>query len=178
MFQKIVAIEPVNLLPADDEEIIRRVGDADAALISYTTRMGRKAVTGCPNLRYIGMCCSLYEEKSANVDIAAAREKGIVVTGVKDYGDEGVVEYVISELVRYLHGFGPKQWRADPMEITSLKAGVIGMGATGTPPGCSTSARTCATSAARESPPSRRRTATAGWSFRSFSRTATRFSPA
>ena len=75
MFQKIVAIEPVNLLPAakerlhefakevvlydslpaDDEEIIRRVGDADAALISYTTRMGRKAVTGCPNLRYIGM---------------------------------------------------------------------------------------------------------------------------
>ena len=152
MFQKIVAIEPVNLLPAakerlhefakevvlydslpaDDEEIIRRVGDADAALISYTTRMGRKAVTGCPNLRYIGMCCSLYEEKSANVDIAAAREKGIVVTGVKDYGDEGVVEYVISELVRYLHGFGPKQWRADPMEITGLKAGVIGMGATGT----------------------------------------------
>ena len=104
MFQKIVAVEPVNLLPAakerlhefakevvlydslpaDDEEIIRRVGDADAALISYTTRMGRKAVTGCPNLRYIGMCCSLYEEKSANVDIAAAREKGIVVTGVKD----------------------------------------------------------------------------------------------
>ena len=178
MFQKIVAVEPVNLLPAakerlhefakevvlydslpaDDEEIIRRVGDADAALISYTTRMGRKAVTGCPNLRYIGMCCSLYEEKSANVDIAAAREKGIVVTGVKDYGDEGVVEYVISELVRYLHGFGPKQWRADP--------------------GCSTSARTCATSAARESPPSRRRTATAGWSFRSSSRTATRFSPA
>lgn len=152
MFQKIVAIEPVNLLPAakerlhefakevvlydslpaDDEEIIRRVGDADAALISYTTRMGRKAVTGCPNLRYIGMCCSLYEEKSANVDIAAAREKGIVVTGVKDYGDEGVVEYVISELVRYLHGFGSKQWRADPMEITGLKAGVIGMGATGT----------------------------------------------
>ena len=152
MFQKIVAIEPVNLLPAakerlhefakevvlydslpaDDEEIIRRVGDADAALISYTTRMGRKAVTGCPNLRYIGMCCSLYEEKSANVDIAAAREKGIVVTGVKDYGDEGVAEYVISELVRYLHGFGPKQWRADPMEITGLKAGVIGMGATGT----------------------------------------------
>lgn len=137
MFQKIVAVEPVNLLPAakerlhefakevvlydslpaDDEEIIRRVGDADAALISYTTRMGRKAVTGCPNLRYIGMCCSLYEEKSANVDIAAAREKGIVVTGVKDYGDEGVVEYVISELVRYLHGFGrssgaPIRWRS------------------------------------------------------------------
>ena len=151
MFQKIVAIEPVNLLPAakerlhefakevvlydslpaDDEEIIRRVGDADAALISYTTRMGRKAVTGCPNLRYIGMCCSLYEEKSANVDIAAAREKGIVVTGVKDYGDEGVVEYVISELVRYLHGFGPKQWRADPMEITGLKVGIVGLGVSG-----------------------------------------------
>ena len=122
MFEKIVVIEPVNLVPAakerlhdyakevvfydtlpkDDQEIIQRIGDADGALISYTSRMGREAVTGCPNLRYVGMCCSLYEEKSANVDIAAAREKGITVRGVRDYGDNGVIEFVISELVRYL----------------------------------------------------------------------------
>ena len=151
MFEKIVVIEPVNLVPAakerlhdyakevvfydtlpkDDQEIIQRIGDADGALISYTSRMGREAVTGCPNLRYVGMCCSLYEEKSANVDIAAAREKGITVRGVRDYGDNGVIEFVISELVRYLHGFGDKQWKEKPQEITGLKVGIVGMGTTG-----------------------------------------------
>lgn len=151
MFEKIVAIEPLNLLsgarrqlrrfarelifydtlPAGSREIIRRVGDADAILVSYTSRIDAEAIAGCPNLRYIGMCCSLYEEKSANVDIAAARAHGITVRGVRDYGDNGVVEYVVSELVRYLHGFGGKQWKERPREITGLKVGIIGMGTTG-----------------------------------------------
>ena len=151
MFQKIVAVEPVNLLPAakerlhefakevvlydslpaDDEEIIRRVGDADAALISYTTRMGRKAVTGCPNLRYIGMCCSLYSEESANVDIAYARTRGIQVLGIRDYGDRGVVEYVLHELTGLLHGFGMPMLRDEPVEITGLKVGIVGLGVSG-----------------------------------------------
>ena len=59
MFEKLVAIEPVSLIPsaekelfqyakevvlyddipADDEEIIRRIGDADAVLLSYTSRI-------------------------------------------------------------------------------------------------------------------------------------------
>lgn len=150
MFEKMVAIEPVNLtpeartqlrnyakevifyedIPTCDAEIQLRLGDADAMLVSYTTYVGRN-VLETSHLRYIGMCCSLYEEKSANVDIAAAREKSITVRGIRDYGDEGVAEYVVSELVRYLHGFGPKQWKDTPLELTGLNVGVIGMGATG-----------------------------------------------
>ena len=62
MFKKLVAIEPVSLIPtaeealhqyaeqvelyrdipADDEEIVRRIGDADAALLSYTSRMQKR----------------------------------------------------------------------------------------------------------------------------------------
>ena len=58
MFKKLVAIEPVSLvesaekellsyaetvklyedIPQDDEEIIRRIGNADAVLVSYTSR--------------------------------------------------------------------------------------------------------------------------------------------
>lgn len=52
------------------------------------------------------MCCSLYSEESANVDIAYAREKNIRVLGIRDYGDRGVVEYVLHELTGLLHGFG------------------------------------------------------------------------
>ena len=152
MFKKLVAIEPVNLVPEafeelkkyakeivlcegvpqDDAEKIRRIGDADAVLISWTSTLGRSVIEACPNIRYIGMCCSLYSEESANVDIKAARERGITVTGVRDYGDNGVAEYVVSELVAYLHGFGPLSWLEKQKELTDMKVGVIGLGTTGT----------------------------------------------
>ena len=79
-------------------------------MLSYTSRINRFVLERCPNIRYIGMCCSLYSPESANVDIRYAEEHGITVTGIRDYGDEGVVEYVLSELVRCLHGFGEEAW--------------------------------------------------------------------
>ena len=59
MFEKLVAIEPVHLvdagveelknyakevvlyddIPSDDAEIVRRIGDADAVLVCYTSRI-------------------------------------------------------------------------------------------------------------------------------------------
>lgn len=51
--------------------------------------------------------------------------------GIRDYGDDGVVEYAISELVRLLHGFGNHRWREQAYELTGLKAGIIGLGTTG-----------------------------------------------
>lgn len=151
MFQKLVAIEPVSLIPSaeeelhryarevvlfgdipgSDEEIIRRIGDADAVLLSYTSRIGRSVIERCPNIRYIGMCCSLYSEESANVDIAFARSRGIRVLGIRDYGDRGVVEYVLHELTGLLHGFGMPMLRDEPVEITGLKVGIVGLGVSG-----------------------------------------------
>ncbi|NDV79927.1 D-isomer specific 2-hydroxyacid dehydrogenase family protein [Dysgonomonas sp. 511] len=151
MFRKLVAIEPVSLIPsaekalhsfakevvmhqdipADDAEVAARIGDADAVLLSYTSRITREALQECHNVKYIGMCCSLYSPESANVDINYAKERGITVTGIRDYGDEGVVEYVISELVRCLHGFGQESWDGMPREITGLKVGIIGLGKSG-----------------------------------------------
>ena len=75
---------------------MKRVGDADAVLLSYTSQINRYILERCPNVRYIGMCCSLYSPESANVDIRYANERGITVTGIRDYGDEGVIEYGIS----------------------------------------------------------------------------------
>ena len=138
MFKKLVAIEPVNLIPSaeealhryarevvlfgdvpkDDAEIIRRIGDADAVLLSYTSRIGQAVIDACPAIHYIGMCCSLYSEASANVDIAYARQKNIRVLGIRDYGDRGVVEYVLHELIALLHGYGMPSLRDEPIEIT------------------------------------------------------------
>ena len=77
------------------------------------------------------MCCSLYSEESANVDIAFARSKGITVLGIRDYGDRGVVEYVMYQLIRILHGFDFPLWNELPLELTDLKVGIIGLGVSG-----------------------------------------------
>ena len=118
-------------LPSSDEEIINRIGDADAVLLTFRTHLGRNVLEACPALEYIGLCCTLYDEKSCSVDIAVARERGVTVKGVRDYGDEGVVEYAISETVRYLHGFGDRQWKPYRCELGGLRTGIVGLGKTG-----------------------------------------------
>ena len=151
MFRKLVVIEPINLIPsaeeklkkyahelvmysdipASDDEIVRRIDDADAVLLSYTSTLTSSILERCPEIKYIGMCCSLYSPESANVDILYANSHGITVTGIRDYGDEGVVEYVVSELVRRLHGFGCSPWTGEAREITGLKVGIVGLGKSG-----------------------------------------------
>lgn len=150
-FKKMVAIEPTKLLPEWDEKlkklaeeaifyedvptesavIIDRIGDADCVMLSFTSFIDRTVLDACPNIRYIGICASLYAPENANVDILYAEKKGIVVTGVRDYGDEGVKEYAVSELVRLLQGRGPAMWKAEPMELTDVKVGIVGMGTVG-----------------------------------------------
>lgn len=152
MFSKIVAIEPIGLIPeaeqelrqygrevilyrdvpGSDVEIAARIKGADAVLLSYTSRLTRAAMEQCPNLRYVGMCCSLYSEESANVDIPYARSRGIDVRGIRDYGDRGVVEYVLWQLIEILHGFGAQPcWEELPRELTRLRVGVVGLGVSG-----------------------------------------------
>lgn len=150
-FKKLVAVEPVKMtteakeklklyadevvmhsdMPKTDSETAERIGDADAVLVSFTTTITAEIMARCNNLKYVGMCCSLYSPESANVDIKYADNHGITVTGIRDYGDEGVIEYVISELVRCLHGYGQPAWFGTPREITGLKAGIVGLGKSG-----------------------------------------------
>ena len=83
-FRKLVAIEPVSLvpeaenelgqyaeevvlypdIPADDAEIIRRIGDADGVLVSYTSRISGEVIQSCPSIRYIGMCSACIRKKA------------------------------------------------------------------------------------------------------------------
>ena len=152
MFEKIVSVDNTGLVedvkerllsfgkevilyedyPKSNFEIIERIKDADCVLVSWNTVIDKEVIDNCKKLKYIGMCCSLYDENSANVDIAASREKGIKVFGVRDYGDEGVVEFILSQLIVLLHGFGEKQWKSEELEITDQKLGIIGLGTLGT----------------------------------------------
>lgn len=148
--KKLVAIQPVSFLeeskevldqyceeaifydtqPENAKEIVSRIGDADAIFVSYTHAIGADILSQCPNVKYIGMCCSLYSEASSNVDIAYAREHGITVTGIRDYGDEGVAEYVLMNLIRRLHGVdGYQPLLGEISEVSGAKVGLLGLGA-------------------------------------------------
>ncbi|KXX66727.1 NAD(P)-dependent oxidoreductase [Flammeovirga sp. SJP92] len=118
-------------IPVSEDEASKRIEDADCVFVSWSTQLTAKVLSNAKDLKYVGMCCSLYDKKSANVDIDYADKNGIIVKGVRDYGDEGLVEYIIAELIRLIKGIGKQQWRQDAVELTGRKVGIIGMGATG-----------------------------------------------
>ncbi|SDL32396.1 hypothetical protein SAMN04488034_103193 [Salinimicrobium catena] len=124
-------IEVYDDYPASEEEVVKRIQGADAVIVSWRTILDEKIISQCPDLKYIGMACSLYDDASANVAVNFARERGITVTGIRDYGDPGVAEFIIAELIRLLHGFGEHQWREMPEELSGKKIGIIGLGTTG-----------------------------------------------
>ena len=118
-------------LPASDEEILRRIGDAECVLVSWNTKLSPRVISEAPKLRYIGMCCSLFDEASSNVHIPSARERNIVVKGIFHYGDEGMIEFILAELIRLGKGIGEHQWKNEPVELYKRKLGIIGLGTTG-----------------------------------------------
>ena len=150
-FEKMVVVAPVNLVdwareelkeyasevviydthPENDEEIVERIKDADAVLVGFSTIIGKEVLENAPKLKYVGMICSLYSEESANVDIAYARTKGITVKGVRNYGDRGVAEYAVYQLIRILHGYDFPMWKEKSYELTGLKVGMVGIGDSG-----------------------------------------------
>ncbi len=120
-----------DTLPESEEELIERIGDADAVLVRTLPLVPATVMSKCPELKYVGMCCSLYSKESANVDIDYAEKHGITVYGIRDYGDKGVTEFVIYSLVRILHGYDWPMWKKRPKEITGLKIGFVGFGTSG-----------------------------------------------
>ncbi len=107
----------------DDDEIINRIGDADCLLVTWASKISHR-VLEATDLRYIGLCASLYTGKNSNIDLEAAEQKGIVVKGISDYGDFGTVEFIISETINYFKK-GPNR------ELKGKKIGIIGMGSVG-----------------------------------------------
>ncbi len=120
-----------DTLPESEEELVEMIADADAVLVRTQPRVPASVLAECRELKYVGMCCSLYSKESANVDIDYAEKHGITVYGIRDYGDKGVTEFVVYSLVRVLHGYDWPMWRSRPKEITGLKIGFVGFGTSG-----------------------------------------------
>lgn len=140
--EKLGELRVYDRTPNDEAEIIRRIGDAD---IVYTnkTPLTRSIIEGCPGVRMIGVLATGYNV----VDTAAARERGIPVCNVPDYGTDAVGQYAIALLLEICCRVGQHseavhagRWERCPdfcfwdyplIELAGKTMGIVGFGRIG-----------------------------------------------
>lgn len=123
-------------------DVVERSAGAHIALTNKTV-LTEATLTALPNLRYIGILATGYNV----VDVAAARQKGIVVTNVPSYGTASVAQATFALLLELTNRVGHHcetvrqgRWSASRdfcywdfplVELAGLTMGIIGLGAVG-----------------------------------------------
>jgi glycerate dehydrogenase len=124
------------------ELILERARDAEIILTNKTV-LARETILALPALRYIGVLATGYNV----VNIAAAKERGIPVTNVPDYGTHSVAQFTFALLLELAHHVAHHAqtvrdsrwvrsadfcyWDYPLMELHGLVFGVIGFGKIG-----------------------------------------------
>lgn len=124
------------------EELPGIIGDSEGILLSKIN-VDEKLLDACPNLKYIGATATGYN----NIDIAAAKKRGIVVTNIPDYSGDAVCQMTFSYILQFassLMDYAASTARGDwtrakifcyyPYPLTELKGkvlGLVGMGSIG-----------------------------------------------
>lgn len=111
----------------DLAELIARTNGAGAVLVSPGTQLTAEYFEACPSVKYVGLCGT----SMANIDLGAAKSRGIRVSNVVDYGDEPTAEFIFMQVVALARGTGKYQWRDDPCELMGKSVGIVGLGALG-----------------------------------------------
>ena len=125
-----------STLPADSRELVTRLADADAAInIRASTRFTADVLAECRHLRLI----SIWGTGTDNVDLAAAKARGITVTNTPAVSAVAVAEHTVALIFavakqtatidRAVRG---GEWpRAMVQQLHGKTLGVIGTGAIG-----------------------------------------------
>lgn len=82
-------------------QLAERIGDADAVILNKTV-ISREIMLSCPNLKFIGIFATGYN----NIDVAAAKELGIVVCNVPGYSTDAVAQHVFALLLEIYNRVG------------------------------------------------------------------------
>lgn len=121
------------------DELIGRAKDAEI-LLTNKVKLSRETLNQLPNLRYIGVTATGYDI----IDVAAARERGIVVTIVKGYSSDSVAQLTFALLLELTHHAGRHgqsvragEWVTSPdfsyaksplIELAGKTLGLVGYG--------------------------------------------------
>ena len=127
--------------PDNEDEIIRRIGDADI-LVANKTSVTRKVIEST-NLKYITVLATGYNL----IDVAACREHGISVSNVPGYGTASVAQFAIallleicSRVAHHSEAVHQGRWETCPdwtfwdyplIELAGKTMGIIGFGSIG-----------------------------------------------
>jgi glycerate dehydrogenase len=125
-----------------EAEIVARARDAEIILTNKAV-LARATLAALPRLRYIGVTATGYNV----VDVAAARERGITVTNVPDYGTPSVAQAVFALILELTNRTGHHaqtvregRWARSPdwcywdyplIELKGLTLGIAGFGQIG-----------------------------------------------
>lgn len=122
------------------DELLRRVADKDALICVLTDRIDAAVMDAAPTLKVIANIAVGYE----NIDVPAARQRGILVTNTPDVLTEAVAEFTwglilgsarrIAEGDRLVRADAWKGWALDfmpGMELRGKQLGIIGRGRIG-----------------------------------------------
>jgi D-3-phosphoglycerate dehydrogenase len=125
-----------STLPADAHELVARIVDADAVInMRASTRFTAHVLDACPQLRVI----SIWGTGTENVDLGAARTRGITVTNTPAVSAVAVAEHTVSlifavakQTVNIDRAVKSGEWpRAMVQQLSGKTLGVIGTGAIG-----------------------------------------------
>lgn len=124
------------------EQLLERAADAEAVLTNKTV-LNAAALRNMPKLKYVGVLATGYNV----VDIAVAKELGIVVTNIPAYSTESVAQMVFAHILNITHSVGRYAGEAHAgvwsrqadfsytnsplMELYGKRIGIIGFGNTG-----------------------------------------------
>ena len=78
------------------EEMVEHIGDADIVLCNKT-HLGRENIGQCPNLKYIGLFATGYN----NIDIDYASELGITVCNAGSYSTDAVAQHTFALILNH-----------------------------------------------------------------------------
>lgn len=122
--------------------VVERIGDAPA-ILSNKTVISREVMEACPGLKYIGLLSTGYNV----VDLAAAKERGIIVTNVPGYGSQAVAQFVFALLLEVcchvqhhsdsVHAGDWARskdfcyWKSPQLELWGKTLGIFGFGSIG-----------------------------------------------
>jgi glycerate dehydrogenase len=124
------------------EQIVSRAAGAEIVLTNKTPLTG-PVLAALPALRFISVLATGYNV----VDVAIARQRGIVVSNVPEYGTASVAQHVIALLLALVHrperhdalvrqGQWQRRgdfcfWETPPLELAGKRMGIVGFGRIG-----------------------------------------------